>query len=584
MQNFNRTRRRIPGVDSSFSRSPVLLLPRFPVRHGKTITLGIFVLGVLSGTPVAQEPAAPQTGKFATRAKAFVDQLSKGEFAQALEPFDATMRRVVPEEKLKKIWAGVVAKAGPFKRQVGARTEKSGPHEAVFVTCEFGKGRLDVKIVFNREGQIAGLFFTPSRTPATPARIAELTASAEKFVEQLAAGEFAQATGAFDTAMRRAMPQDKLKKTWEALLAQTGPFQKQTGDRNEKVRQYDVVFVTCQFEKTKMDVKVVFNEAGDISGLFFVPTGWEPPDYAKPESFQEKEVVVGSGKWSLPGTLTMPAGAGPFPAVVLVHGSGPNDRDETLGPNKPFRDMAWGLASRGIAVLRYDKRTKVHGLEMVVAEKPVTVKEETIDDALAAVELLRTTPGIDPKLIFVAGHSLGGMLVPRIGMRDKDIAGFIVLAGTTRPFEDVIMDQRKYIASLDGKISPDEQKMLDECAAQVARVKDPKLSEKTPASELPTGVSAAYWLALRGYRPGEVAKGLRRPMLILQGGRDYQVTKEDFNGWKKSLMSQPNVQFNFYPSLNHLFIRGEGTITPAEYAIPGHVAEMVVRDMALWIE
>src|SRR5437868_1155092 len=74
------------------------------------------------------------------------------------------------------------------------------------------------------------------------------------------------------------------------------------------------------------------------------------------DTFDEREVTVGKGEWELPGTLGLPKGSGPFPAVVLVQGSGPQDRDETMGVNKPFQDIAWGLASNGIAVLRYDKR------------------------------------------------------------------------------------------------------------------------------------------------------------------------------------------------------------------------------------
>ena len=89
------------------------------------------------------------------------------------------------------------------------------------------------------------------------------------------------------------------------------------------------------------------------------------------------------------------------PGVVLVHGSGPNDRDETIGPNKPFRDLAWGLATRGIAVLRYEKRTKRHRLKMALLANSLTVKEETIDDAVAAVTTLHAVEEIDASRIFV---------------------------------------------------------------------------------------------------------------------------------------------------------------------------------------
>jgi dienelactone hydrolase len=358
----------------------------------------------------------------------------------------------------------------------------------------------------------------------------------------------------------------------------------------ERLGEYDGVLVTCQFEKTKLDVKVVFNRSGQVSGLFFVPTKsavkYQRPFYANPATFQEREVQIGTGEWTLPGTLTLPVGKGPFPAVVLVHGSGPNDRDETIGANKPFCDLAWGMASRGVAVLRYEKRTK-HYAEKLAALKPnkFTVKEETIDDALAAVSLLRDTEKVAPTKVFLLGHSLGGMLVPRIGTLDTKIAGFIVLAGGTRPLEDIIYSQFKWFFTLDGPISEANKVKLQQLESQVARVKDPGLLPNTPPADLPLGgAPATYWLDLRGYNPPEVARRMKCPILILQGGRDYQSTAEDFQGWKNALSSNKNVQFRLYPKLNHLFIEGEKRSVPAEYEIPGHVAETVVEDVAAWIK
>ena len=169
----------------------------------------------------------------------------------------------------------------------------------------------------------------------------------------------------------------------------------------------------------------------------------------------------------MPGTLTVPNGKGPFPAIVLVHGSGPNDRDESIGANKPFRDLAYGLATHGIAVLRYDKRTHVHPEQF--ANIVFTVKEETIDDALSAVALLRTTAHIDPTRICVLGHSLGGMLIPRIGLADNRVAGLIVLAGATMPLGDTMLRQVRYLAEAQGPITPEVQQQLDAISGQIAR-------------------------------------------------------------------------------------------------------------------
>src|SRR5205085_5456531 len=166
---------------------------------------------------------------------------------------------------------------------------------------------------------------------------------------------------------------------------------------------------------------------------------YKAPSYVNPESFTEKQVKVGKGEWELPATLTIPKGDGPFPALVLVHGSGPHDRDETIGPNKPFRDLAEGLASRGVAVLRYDKRSLVSPLGIR------TVNEEVVEDAKAAIELLSAEPRIDRRRIIVLGHSLGGTLAPRIAAEDPRTAGIVILAGAARPFEDLLVEQLRYL-------------------------------------------------------------------------------------------------------------------------------------------
>jgi len=416
---------------------------------------------------------------------------------------------------------------------------------------------------------------------------AHTTASAKRFVELLAKNDFATAVKDFDETMTRVMPPEKLQEVWASLLAKTGPLKKQVSVRTAKVPKFEIVLVTCEFEKATLDVKVVFDAAGKITGLWFAPVQpaveYQAPAYVKRDSFEEREVQVGSEPWVLPGTLSLPKGDGPFPGVVLVHGSGPHDRDETIGPNKPFRDLAWGLASRGIAVLRYEKRTKSHGLKMVAIKDSLTVKEETIDDALAAVSVLRDTETIDASRIYVLGHSLGGMLAPRMAALDRRIAGLIILAGNTRPLEDLFLDQRRWLFSLDGEVSEDEKATLQELEEQVARVKSPELSGETPPETLPSGISAAYWLALRRYDPPAVAKHVKQPMLILQGGRDYQVTMDDYRGWQEALSLRSDVVLKVYPECNHLFIEGEGTSTPAEYQVPGHVAEVVIEDIANWI-
>ena len=423
----------------------------------------------------------------------------------------------------------------------------------------------------------------------------EDTQAAQQVVTQLAQGDFAAVEQRLAGNIRQQLPAERLQATWQALETQVGSFKEQLGAHTFQVQSTEMIIVTCAFAMVNLDVNVSFSSAGEISGLTITPVGsveqqltssYEPPAYVKLDSFKEQEVQVGQGEWVLPGILSMPVGKGPFAAVVLVQGSGPHDWDETIGPNKPFRDLAWGLASQGIAVLRYDKRTKVYGTKIQDLMATFTVKEETIDDALAAVALLRRNAQVNPQQIMVLGHSLGGYLLPRIGTADPAIAGLIVLAGMTRKLEDTILDQYTYIFLLSGTLPAEQQQQLEELKKQVARVQDPALSLSTPAAELPLGVPPAYWLDLRDYQPAIMAQALPQPMLILQGESDYQVTMEDFQGWKDALGTRNNVQFKSYPGLYHLFmpVEGGGKATPAAYNVAGHVVVEVVVDIARWIK
>ena len=426
--------------------------------------------------------------------------------------------------------------------------------------------------------------------PATQASVSQPDAIelSEKFHGLLIKQDYANAVGLFDQTMQSALPENKLKEIWDGLQQQFGAYQGSLKAKPvEHIQQYERITIPLQFEKMTLDMQVaVDSNTGQISGLFFKPSQdalaqqYKTPAYVDPNAFEEREITIGADPWKLPGTLTLPKGQGPFPAVVLGHGSGPNDRDETVGANKPFKDIAQGLASRGVAVLRYDKRTKVYGDVMAKLSGELTAKEETIDDAVAAVDVLRNTPGIDPKKIFVLGHSLGGYLAPRIAQADPNIAGLVILAGPTRPLEDLMLEQTRYILESDGSLSAQDQLQIGQIQQQVEAVK--ALTAQSSSKDSLLGAPVSYWLDLKNYRPAELASKLSIPMLFLQGERDYQVTLQDLQGWKQALAGKANAQIKSYSDLNHLFMSGTEKSTPAEYQIPGNVSARVIEDIAAW--
>jgi dienelactone hydrolase len=408
-----------------------------------------------------------------------------------------------------------------------------------------------------------------------------------RFIEQLAAQQFDQATATFDAAMKNALPTATLAATWSGLAGKVGALQGITGARVETKGAYHVVLVTCQFEKTALDAQVSFDREAHIAGLHFLPAGpkvaWSPAADVRPD-LRERAITVGAAPWELPGTLTLPAGSGPHPAVVLVHGSGPNDEDETIGPNKPFKDLALGLASRGVAVVRYVKRTAQYATQLKL-DSHFTVAEETVDDARAAVALAARQPEIDPRRIYVLGHSLGGMLAPRIAQSDPQVAGLVIMAGSTRPLEQIIVAQIRYLASLNPPVADAASSAAAQQAAE--QIESPGLTASSVVKLLGIDIPGSYFLDLRGYHPEATAAALPIPMLILQAGRDYQVTTDDLTRWQTALGRRRDVTFKNYPGLFHLFMpsktAGTGLGTPADYEQAGHVESKVIADIAGWV-
>ncbi len=432
-------------------------------------------------------------------------------------------------------------------------------------------------------------------------------AMARRYVEALAGGDYATAEGMADATMRSAAPAASLATLWGQIQDQFGTYAGIVDTSVAAQDPYTNVTVTASFENATLPLVVTLSADGLVSGFHLgqpgpaaspggssSPSGSAasgpaataaPAPYVDPSAFTETEVTVGSPPWALPGTLSMPAGDGPFPAVVLLAGSGPNDRDETIGPNAPLRDIARGLASQGIAVLRYDKRTKAHQAEMAGLGSTITVHEETMDDAILAVDLLRSTPGIDPDRVVVAGHSLGGYLAPRIAAEDAGkVAGIALLEANARPLQELILDQISYLASPEGGADPAAQKLLDGLADKVALVESADLSPDTPATDLPLGIPASYWLDLREYDPVATTAGLSIPVFISQGGRDYQVPPSELALWRSGLAGKTDVTIHEYPALNHLLMAGSGPVRPAEYAVPGHVDAGLVADLAAWVK
>ena len=413
----------------------------------------------------------------------------------------------------------------------------------------------------------------------------DAAAIATRIVDLAQNGRFVEIERFFAPPLRAVVSAETLRIGWESEIGKSGPISAIGEPVSEPANTGLVrvrVPITC--ERGALSVVMSVDDSGALHGLRISPAAgmsWTPPPYTDQKRFVEREVTIGSGPLAVPGALTLPRGRGPRPGVVLLGGGGLFDRDETSGPNKPLKDLAWGLATRGVAVARFDKVTFVHKSQ-AANEPNFTMTDEHAPHAVAAVHLLQRQPGVNPARIFVLGHSMGGRVAPRVALAEPSVAGLALLAADAQPMQQAAIRVGRYLASVDP--DPALAAALEAITRQVARVESPDLAPSTPASELPFGLSGAYWLDLRSYDPVSTAALLDKPMLILQGGRDYQVTVEDdLSRWQAGLGNRPDVTTRVYDADNHLFFPGAGPSTPAEYGRAQHVDPAVVADIANWL-
>ena len=171
-------------------------------------------------------------------------------------------------------------------------------------------------------------------------------------------------------------------------------------------------------------------------------------------------------------------------------------------------------------------------------------------------------------------------------MRDHpEIAGGIIASGCARPLIDLLPEQHHYLASLHPGVSAIQLAVVDQMTKdQVARAHDPTLADDTPADQLPLGIPAPYWKFLQPYDAPAVIATIARPFLVLQGGRDYNVTMVDFAMWKQALAGNRDVTARDYPTLDHHYVAGDQPSTPAQLAAGGHAAPAVIEDLAAWVK
>lgn len=301
-----------------------------------------------------------------------------------------------------------------------------------------------------------------------------------------------------------------------------------------------------------------------------------------------QNIILGEGtKYPLKGMLTLPDDlSSPVPAVVFVHGSGSSNMDEKVYKLTPFKDLAEGLANKGIASFRYDKRSFSYPFKMM-KDGTITMREETIQDAVLAADLLKNHPSIAPEKVFIIGHSMGGMLAPRIDAEGGDFRGLILLAGSPRKLEEIMLYQTREMIPLSGRLTrfilEKQLKTLEETFRGLYDLSD----EEAKAKKMGGGTTLYYFKEMGNHPVEAYLEMLTKPILVMQGGKDFQVKADvDFAMYKELLADHPDATFRLYENLNHCFVPSvHGRIDKAkqEYSVEQHIGDEVISDIAEWI-
>ncbi len=383
-----------------------------------------------------------------------------------------------------------------------------------------------------------------------------------------------------DEQLQRNNTQDKLLEGWNMIIQVTGAPGETLGSIYIRQNGHDIVVSSIAGTLYNIRVTICYGNDGKPTDIW---TNWVPKDPPEPQSTDKwEEAAVKVGEKELPGMLTRPKGIQKPPVVIMIQGSGPSDMNESFGtaPNRPFEDIAHGLAEQGVATLRYNKRTYQYP-----AGGGDTIEYEMLDDAAAAVKLLCNDNRVDANRIYLLGHSLGGMMAPKITASNPQLKGFISMAGSLRFLRDIVLDQNK--AAIEAEASLTEQQKEDLLAQFELESEKTKTLDDGGTGSI-SGMPTNYWKSFNAIDSMAIVKGLNVPMLILQGSADFQVYPDkDYKLWQSTLEGRNNVTFKLYDGLSHQFmpdqIPANGAPDISVYNAPNHVERQVIADIAAWV-
>lgn len=568
-------------------------------------------------TPVAIAPAggvepAAEPTSLETRTREFIELLTHGDFKQATAGFDAAMLQAMPAEKLAEAWTKTTESLGQFQKVSGTKASKvkqaGKEYDIIIATCEFESQVVDARVVYNPEGTVGGLQLSPPR-PAFdgPEDLYSGTLQAGAVPLRLVFHLGKTKTGGYAATMdsldqgAKGIPFDSVEVEDVKVLLKA----KSLGAEFEGNLSEDRQKLEGEFRQAGQKFPLSLKKVEEIPQAKRPQTPKPPFPYSSVAVTYENQPA----QVKLAGTLTIPDRPGPHPTAILITGSGPQDRDETLFGHKPFWVIADYLTRHGIAVLRVDDR----GVGESTGNLAASTSADFAGDVLAGIAFLKTRTEVNSRKIGLIGHSEGGLLAPLVAAQSDDVAFIVLLAGTGFPGKEILFQQGRALLAAGGageealKVQRDLQAKMfqiveetaDEAEARrqiIAAVLEQgqtagadaakvKALEATAAAQAQQVLSPWFRYFLR-FDPRDVLKKVRCPVLALNGEKDLQViSKENLGSIRATLEAAGHQQFEIveFPSLNHLFQTSK-TGLPAEYGqIEETIAPQVLEKIATWI-
>lgn len=397
--------------------------------------------------------------------------------------------------------------------------------------------------------------------------------------------KFDSLSGMMAPQIKKYMNEDRLDMTWNDMIDKYDSLVK---INETSITFKDSITITetkIEFVKKSFNYKVTFNSKQQIIGMYFLNTQVQhtPPDYINALNFVEYKIAVPTKGIKAEGVLSMPRRVKQAPLVIIVGGSGPTDKDGTVGPNKPYLDIAWGLAQQGIAAYRYDKRIVNRANIQSDKLNEMTIDDEYVDDIKNIIKYFKQDKRIDAKQIFILGHSQGGYIIPYLAKNIKSIKGFIGMAAGYSSLLEVIPNQVDYLMGLNPNDNSSKAAYL-KMKNQIVYTRNHLYDKNINMDSVFQGVGIKYLQHMEANSPAKLARYIKhKPLLLIQGERDYQVPTTELEQWKR-ITDSTSTKVILYPKLNHLMMEGEGLSTPAEYAKPNNVPYDVADAIKKWIE